>query len=754
MDHRPLSRPQATDRRGRGTSAGDSRASAARSRTRDVARRAASGLTWRRRASLTLAQLALALTALALVPLGTDAAGTASNGFVEQGGKLTGAGEGEGGQLGASMALSGDGATLLVGAPKDGRGAAYVFTREGSTWQQQGERLTPPEASGGEECTGEACTSEECAEEAQPGETVNECAFGTSAAISEDGDIAIVGDPSAGSSPGAAWVFTREGSTWTRTAVLVGPGEPGEGRFGRSVALSADGTTALIGDPSARGQRGGAYMFTREGSTWTLDTTIVTDEAGSTLAHAGRSVALSADGETALLGGPGDDGYTGAVWAFTRSGEAWSQLPGKLVGASAVAGDHLGKAVALSADGETALVGAQNAVGNHGAVWTFARGESGFAQAGSEIEAYEAGEAESEGRFGASMALSGDGETALIGAPQAEAGVGSVTVLRRSGSTWTRAAEHLAGSGAVRKSWMGSAVALSADGMTAAVGATRDSKQAGAAWVFHGEAQTKLPVVTNVVPGHGPTAGGATAEVTGKNLNGASEVRFGASAATILSENGAEIAVRTPPGAAGRVDVTVTTPVGTSATSAKDRYVYEEAGTSGEGEGEGETPKQPTKGLETHGEATPPGDGSSAAAKTSVAAGGVAGFTATASDCRVALAKTRLAVTRYRAVALRLVRKGTGACRGSVAVSYRVKARGRGDALRTIGTASFSISTQASVVVNVKLSKAGQRWLRAHKGTGRASVSIARVYPTPTLAQTASVRLSVKHARKTTPRKR
>jgi hypothetical protein len=76
------------------------------------------------------------------------------------------------------------------------------------------------------------------------------------------------------------------------------------------------------------------------------------------------SVGLSADGNTAILGGPGDNpwdrsapfglGATGAAWVFTRSGGVWTQQ-NKLVSTGAVA--RLGTSVALSADGNTAIVG-------------------------------------------------------------------------------------------------------------------------------------------------------------------------------------------------------------------------------------------------------------------------------------------------------------------------------------------------------------------------------------------------------------
>ena len=68
-------------------------------------------------------------------------------------------------------------------------------------------------------------------------------------------------------------------------------------------------------------------------------------------------MALSADGNTALIGGPSDNGGVGAAWVFTRSGSTWTQQGAKLVGTGAVGHAGQGWSVALSADGNTALVG-------------------------------------------------------------------------------------------------------------------------------------------------------------------------------------------------------------------------------------------------------------------------------------------------------------------------------------------------------------------------------------------------------------
>jgi hypothetical protein len=159
-------------------------------------------------------------------------------------------------------------------------------------------------------------------------------------------------------------VFTRSGSVWTQQGKkLVGTGAAGNARQGMPVALSADGNTATVGGWSDNSKTGAAaWVFTRNDGVWTQQgkKLVGTDAVGR--ARQGISVALSADGNTAILGGPGDKdrsapfglGATGAAWVFTRSGGVWTQQ-NKLVSTGAVG--RLGTSVALSADGNIAVVG-------------------------------------------------------------------------------------------------------------------------------------------------------------------------------------------------------------------------------------------------------------------------------------------------------------------------------------------------------------------------------------------------------------
>ncbi len=659
--------------------------------------------------------------------------------LVQAGSKLTGNDEQGTGLLGTSVALSADGSTMLVGGPRDtneAHGAAWVFVRSGSEWVQQGSKLT----GSGTTSEAEANEEESCAEESP--EEALECAFGNSVALSADGNTALIGEPTATALPGGAWVFKRTGGSWTRAAELSGGSGPGEGRFGKSVALSADGTTALVGDPSGVSQRGSAWVFTDTGSGWSHQATL-TDSEASRLAHFGRSVALSGDGNTALMGGPGDLNYVGAAWVFTRSGGVWSQTPGKLTGTGESGEAHFGKAVALSQDGETALIGGLSDAGSHGAVWPFGRSGSSFVQEGAKLT----GAPEGEPRFGYSVALSGDGTLGLVGSPRAENG-GAVTVISRSGTSWSPLGEQLAGSGEAGKGWAGAAVALSGDGKVAAVGAPHDNGRTGAAWVFAEPpvAVSPAPTVSNVAPGAGPA--GSLVKVKGSSFTGATAVFFGSTPASFTVTSGIVIEATAPEGLEGTVDVTVTTPAGTSVINSGDRFRYTTGTAKGGGAGNGD-PENGKGGQEPEttggGQTGTQTQNSTSGASKPGASGGVLGTTsAAAAACRLSLRNKHLAVYSFRTVALRLLRTGVGACSGKLTLNFNTHAKGKRRRSTPIGTASFSIASGTSKVFKLNLNKAGRKLFRAHGGHLNVSLSIVRSVPTPQQAHSASVRLNWK----------
>ena len=369
--------------------------------------------------------------------------------------------------MGTAMALSADGNTAIVGAASDegGIGAAFVFVRIGDTWVQQGPKLT---------ATGEIGTGR----------------FGDAVALSADGNTALVGAREDNGERGAAWVFTRSGATWAQQGEkLLGAGESGReerGEFGESVALAADGNTALVGGGWDNGGEGAAWVFTRSGSVWSQQGAKLTANDG--FAEFGTNVALSGDGATALIGGWYDNTGKGAAWVFARSGSTWSEQGPKLAGGGEVGEGSFGHAVALSSDGDTALIGACNDNHGVGAAWVFARSGSTWSQQGSKLTG--GGEVE-DGGFGRSVALADEGSGALISASADKNGAGAVWSFARSGSTWSQQGQKIANTEA---DGFGMGLALSSDGYTALIGGDVANRMnyIQAAWVFVNPAPTVL----------------------------------------------------------------------------------------------------------------------------------------------------------------------------------------------------------------------------------------------------------------------
>ena len=235
--------------------------------------------------------------------------------------------------FGVSVALDGD--TAIVGARQDGEegflaGAAYVFTRDGTTWTEQA-KLTASNASPWAQ-------------------------FGASVAI--DGDTAIIGANRGvaddGSTSGSAYVFTRVGTTWTEHARITASDAAPADNFGYSVAM--DGDTAIIGaisDDDGAPSSGSAYVFTNDGATWTEQAKLAATDPFS-LDLFGNTVAI--DGDTAIIGSYNvRDDRSGSAYIFTRDGTTWTEQA-KLTASDAATEDYFGWSVSI--DGHAAIIGA------------------------------------------------------------------------------------------------------------------------------------------------------------------------------------------------------------------------------------------------------------------------------------------------------------------------------------------------------------------------------------------------------------
>jgi hypothetical protein len=180
-------------------------------------------------------------------------------------------------------------------------------------------------------------------------DAINPAFQGISVSLSADGNTAIVGGNNDNAETGAAWVYTRSGGAWNQQAKLIATDSVPPADQGFSVSLSADGNTAIVGAPGDNDHTGAAWVYTRSGGAWSQQAKLVgTGAIGQ--ADQGISVSLSADGNTAIVGGSSDDNSVGAAWVYTRSGGTWSQQQPKLLGTGAIGPAQQGDSVSLSAD--------------------------------------------------------------------------------------------------------------------------------------------------------------------------------------------------------------------------------------------------------------------------------------------------------------------------------------------------------------------------------------------------------------------
>ncbi|HEY8474383.1 MAG TPA: hypothetical protein VIL37_17345, partial [Natronosporangium sp.] len=366
--------------------------------------------------------------------------------------------------FGRAVAIDGD--TALVGADAAdvagtfNQGAVYVFVRDGDGWTQQAKLV------------------------ASDGGQFDQ--FGISVAL--DGDTALIG--TAGE---AAYVFTRTGSSWTEQAKLT-VAESMSG-FGIDVALASD--TALVGareaDVDGRINQGAAYVFVRDGDSWTQQAKLVASD-GAAFDVFGDAIALT--GNTAVVGAafadPGGRDGAGAAWVFTRAGDSWTERA-KLVAGDSAAGDWFGSAVAVA--GDTVLVGATLDDGGRGAAYAFTRtGDSWTEQAKLVASDGAAGDG-----FGNAIALRGN--AALIGAWFDDGGIGSAYAFVRDGGSWAEQA-RLVADGRAAADQFGNAVAI--DGDTGVVGAwltdVAGNSDQGVAHVYQLDVPSQAPPQIVVEP--------------------------------------------------------------------------------------------------------------------------------------------------------------------------------------------------------------------------------------------------------------
>lgn len=372
-----------------------------------------------------------------------------------------------------------------------------------------------------------AAVSATVTEDAQffPADAEAQDGFGHSMAF--DGNTAVIGtfrDSSTGTKLGVAYVYIQEESGWIQQAQLVASGGEPVDFFGWSVDVSGD--TAVVGAWGVDVDRGSAYVFERAGGVWTQQAQLFASD-GEENNEFGTSVSI--DGDTILVGAPGDDTPTGdtsgsayvfvrsgglwqeqahllptgpfdklfgwsvtveddtaligmpnqpstsarATYVFTRAGSIWTQQA-RLVPVGNLANQYFGESVALSDD--TAVIGApwtpQTITFGPGSAYVFVRSGTSWTE---QTRLFPSDQQRRP--FGISVALSGDTAVVTdIGDDSTAAVLGAGFVFTRSGSSWTEQSQLVAFDGMVRD-FFGSSVALS--GETILIGASNDTTAAG-----------------------------------------------------------------------------------------------------------------------------------------------------------------------------------------------------------------------------------------------------------------------------------
>jgi hypothetical protein len=385
--------------------------------------------------------------------------------------RINGAESGQVSFSGRSVDIDGDTAIIsadndsIDGTPNGARtGAAYIFVRTGATWTQQA-RLTPPDGATGDD-------------------------FSYGVAIS--GDTAIVGaydhKVGANTGQGAAYIYTRSGTTWTLQQKITANDGAASDSFGLSVDISGD--TAVVsaaGDDvfATNDNRGSVYVFARTGTTWAQQAKFnaQADKVGNAF-----GVDVAVDGNTVVVGNSletiGTTQNQGAVYVFTRTGATWTEQQRLFKATGGANGDGFGVSVAIH--GETLVVGAAgfSAVGNKGTAYVYTRANSAWTLQQQLLS----NDLDFNDQLGKAVGISGD--TIILGAFGDAFGAnnsnqGSAYIFKRAGSTWTQTQKLFAIDGS-QADFFGVSVAVSGD--YAIAGAHGDdvgeNQEQGSAYIF------------------------------------------------------------------------------------------------------------------------------------------------------------------------------------------------------------------------------------------------------------------------------
>ncbi|MBA7679911.1 hypothetical protein ES703_88217 [subsurface metagenome] len=179
-------------------------------------------------------------------------------------------------------------------------------------------------------------------------------------------------DDDNGSNSGSAYIFKRDGTSWSEQAKLTASDGAAYDRFGSSVSVSGDYAIvgALLDDDNGTSS-GSAYIFRRYGTSWSEQAKLTASD-GAASDRFGSSVSVS--GDYTIAGAYGDDSSSGSAYIFERSGTSWSEQA-KLLASDGAASDYFGWSVSIS--GVYAIVGAyldDDSGGGSGSAYMFGKG--------------------------------------------------------------------------------------------------------------------------------------------------------------------------------------------------------------------------------------------------------------------------------------------------------------------------------------------------------------------------------------------
>ena len=303
--------------------------------------------------------------------------------------------------------------------------------------------------------------------------------FGWSVAISGDGTKAIVGahyEDTGGNGAGSAYIFAYDGSSWTQEAKIQASDLQSSDYFGNSVAMSGDGTKVIVGaysEDTTYTDVGAAYIFTLSSGSWSQEAKILaSDKEGSD--YFGYSVSMNSAATKVIVGayGEGTGGYNaGSAYIFAYDGSSWTQ-EAKIQASDIQAGDYFGYSVAMSGDGTKVIVGANledTGGSDAGSAYIFAHDGSSWSQ---EAKIQASDKAASD-QFGNSVSMNSAATKVIVGAYVEDTGgsdAGSAYIFAYDGSSWSQEAKIQA-SDKQSDDHFGYSVSMNSDGTKVITGA-------------------------------------------------------------------------------------------------------------------------------------------------------------------------------------------------------------------------------------------------------------------------------------------